>query len=157
MGEGLGAEERELDLGGADTQRQAALGLEGWAAVHGETKLRAVFAADLQFGLAVEDDRAVREGVGADRGQDDHGGGGVHERTARGQVVGGGAGGRGEDQAIGAVLVHTGAVGPHGEAAHAEDIARLQDDVIESEREAAVGEADFQERTVFTAKIAGED
>ena len=157
MGERFRTQEGELDLGGADDEGEAALGFEGLAAVDREAEQGAVFAADLEFGLAVEDDRAVRERVGADRREHEDRGGGVDERTAGGEVVGRRPRGRGEDESVGAVFVDAGAVGEHGEAAHAEDVARLDHDIIERQGEAAVGEADLEEGALLDAEVAAED
>ena len=111
MGERFRTQEAKLDLGGPDDEGEPALGLEGLAAVDREAEQGAVLAPDLELGLAVEDHGAVRERVRADRREDEHGGGGIDERAARGEVVGRGAGRGGEDQAVGAVLVDAGAVG----------------------------------------------
>ena len=93
----------------------------------------------------------------ADRREHEDGGRGVDERAAGGEVVGRGAGGGGEDEAVGAVFVHAGAVGEHGEAAHAEHVAGLDDEVVERQGEAAVGEADLEEGALLDAEVAAED
>ena len=131
--------------------------LECFAAIDREAEQGAVFAADLEFSFAVEDDRAIRERVRADGGQDEDRRGGIDERATGGEVVGRGAGGGGEDEAVRAVFVHTGAIGEHGEAAHAEDVARLDDEVVQRQGEAAVGEADLEESALLDAEVAGED
>ena len=60
---------------------------------------------DLDGAIAADDDRPVGQRVRAHRHQRDHGQRRVQDRPAGGQRVGGGAGGRGDDQAVGAQVV----------------------------------------------------
>ena len=93
----------------------------------------------------------------ADRREHEHRGGRIDERTAGGEVVGRGARRGGDDEAIGAVFVHARAVGEHRETSHPEDVAGLDDEVVERQGEAAVGEADLKERALLDAEVAAED
>ncbi len=56
MGERFRTQEGELDLGGADNEGESALGLEGFAAIDRKAEQGAILAADLEFGLAIEND-----------------------------------------------------------------------------------------------------
>ena len=95
--------------------------------------------------------------MGADGREGDHGGRRVDERAARGQAVGRGAGGRGENQAVGSVFIDSRTVGQDRESPHAENVARLDDEVIQREGETAVSKTDFQEGAFFDAEISREN
>ena len=84
------------------------------------------------YGVAAfEDDGEALQGVGAD-GHHDHAViPGAQDRAAAGKGVAGGAGGRGNDQAIGGVLLDQVAIDGHIEPRQPADLVVTDDDVIQ--------------------------
>ena len=66
MGEVLGADEAELDLGGTDDQGQKILRREGGSSVDRKAEVRTVFTRDREFSFAVKDHAAVGHRVRTD-------------------------------------------------------------------------------------------
>ena len=86
---------------------------------------------DLQLAVAVHHDRAAGKHVRVHRHDDDGIQLRMHDRTTGGQRVGGGTGGRGDDQAVGLLAADELAVDIQLELDHPGRLARVQDHVVE--------------------------
>ena len=86
---------------------------------------------DLDLAVAVHHQRSAGEGVGVERHQHHGVQARVHDRPAAGQGVGGGAGGRGDDQTVGTLAVHEQAVDGQFEVDHVHAVTGEQHHVVE--------------------------
>jgi hypothetical protein len=101
---------------------------------HLRTGLEAIGQLDLDDALGAHHQRTVRERVRADRHEDDHGEGRVHDRTAAGERIGRRSRRGRDDEAVSAVRVDVGAVDPGAQVEHAATLALGHDDVVQRER-----------------------
>lgn len=93
--------------GFADFYQIAIFDADGIAAIHREDHWRGFFTlgGELDQRVILQDQGALAKAVWADGRDDEDGGVRRNERPTGGKRVGGGAGGRGDDEAICAVVV----------------------------------------------------
>ena len=95
-----------------------------------------------QLHAIAENNRPIAQRVGADRRHRDDAGTGVHDGSARRQIVGRRAGRGGEDEAVAEVVGHEVAVGVHFKAHQAGVLLVLDQDVVERQfRRGSLGRA----------------
>ena len=130
----FGIEEAGAERGALHHHAVAGADGEVALAVAVHAGIAAVDHGDGDRGVVADRDRPVRERVRRDGHEQERGELGREDRAARRERVGGGAGGRGDDDAVGAHRVGEAAVDLHRALDHAAERAAIDDDVVERQR-----------------------